>query len=180
VLNISSDTTSVPSGAPIVQISQAEYDRLRQLEFSQTGHSSTHISSSGMNPYIVSPHIPWILDSGASSHMIGIKNKFISYIFPINFLVLTLLMVHSLIYLTMGVQATPSLNLINELYAPQFPISLLSISQFTKQNNCNVTFFPPYYVFHDLTTGRKIGSGHERGSMYYLDDRVSPAGLVAS
>jgi len=34
------------SGAPTVQISQDEYDRLRQLEFYQIGHSSTHPFSS--------------------------------------------------------------------------------------------------------------------------------------
>ena len=31
------------------------YDRLRQLEFSQSSHSVTRASSSGMNTYIVSP-----------------------------------------------------------------------------------------------------------------------------
>ena len=68
------------------------------------------------------------------------------------------------------VQATSSLNLKNVLYVSKFPISLLSISQFTKQYNCSVTFFPSYCVFQDLTTGRRIGSGHERGGMYYLDE----------
>jgi len=31
-----------------------------------------------MNAYIASPHRPWILDSGASSHVTGIKDKFTS------------------------------------------------------------------------------------------------------
>ena len=64
------------------------------------------------------------------------------------------------------------------LYVLKFPVSLLSISQFTKQHNCSITFFPSYCVFQDLTIGR-IGSGHKRGGMYYLDDGVSPTGLVA-
>ena len=51
------DTASAPSGAPTVQISQDEYDRLHQLEFYQTGHSSTHPFSSGMNAYIASPTV---------------------------------------------------------------------------------------------------------------------------
>ena len=63
ITHVLSDTASAPSGAPTVQISQDEYDRLRQLEFYQTGHSSTHPSSSGMNTYITSSHRPWILDS---------------------------------------------------------------------------------------------------------------------
>jgi len=69
-----------PSSASTVQISRDEYDRLCQLEFSQIGHSSTHTSSSAMNAYIVSPHRPWILDLGASSHMTGIEDKFSSCI----------------------------------------------------------------------------------------------------
>jgi len=76
------------------------------------------------------------------------------------------------------VQATPSFNLKNVLYVPKFPLSLLSISQFTKQQNYSITFFPSYYVFQDLTT-RRIGSDRERAGMYYLDDGVSPTGLIA-
>ena len=34
-------------------------------------------------------------------------------------------------------------------------------------------------MFHDLSTGKGIGSGHEQGGIYYLDDRVTLAGLVA-
>ena len=34
-------------------------------------------------------------------------------------------------------------------------------------------------MFQDLTTRRMIGSGRERGDMYYLDDSVSPISLVA-
>jgi len=34
-------------------------------------------------------------------------------------------------------------------------------------------------VFQDLSTGKRIGSRHERGGIYYLDDRVTPTGLVA-
>jgi len=68
------------------------------------------------------------------------------------------------------VQVTPILTLTNVLYVLKFRVSLLSISQFTKHNNCKITFFPSHCVFRDLSTGRKISSGHERGGMYYLDD----------
>ena len=64
--HVFSNTTSVFSGAPTVQISHDEYDMLRQLEFYQTSYSLTHLSFSDMNAYIASPYRPWILDSGAS------------------------------------------------------------------------------------------------------------------
>ncbi|XP_020261846.1 uncharacterized protein LOC109837879 [Asparagus officinalis] len=68
---ISSDPATI---VPTIQISQADYERLRQLELSQNNHSATHASSSGMDAYIASPHEPWVLDSGASSHMTGPSN----------------------------------------------------------------------------------------------------------
>ena len=54
------DTTHAPSttpgssGSPTMVLSHAEYDRLRQIEFSQNSHSVTHASSSGMDAYIAS------------------------------------------------------------------------------------------------------------------------------
>ena len=33
-------------------------------------------------------------------------------------------------------------------------------------------------MFQDLSTGKGIGLGHERGGIYYLDDRMTPTGLV--
>jgi len=139
--HVLSDTASAPSDAPTIQISQDEYDRLRQLEFYQTGHSSTHPSSSGMNAYIASPHRPQILDSGGSSHMTGIKDKLTSLYFFTQFSSVNIADDTQSPVLGDGVvQATLSLNLKNVLYVPKFPINLLFISQFTKQHNCSVTF----------------------------------------
>ena len=77
------------------------------------------------------------------------------------------------------VQAAPSLTLTDVIYVPRFSISLLSISQFTKHDNCKITFFSSHYVFQDLLTRKMISSVHEQGGIYYLDDRVTPTGLVA-
>ena len=59
------------------------------------------------------------------------------------------------------VQAPPSLTFTDVLYVSRFPVSLLSISQLTKQSNCKITFFPSHCVFQDLSTRKKIGSKHE-------------------
>jgi len=112
--------------------------------------------------------------------MTGIKDKFTSLHLSTQFSSVNITAsTQSSVLGDVVVQATPSLNLKNVLYVPKFPISLLSISQFTKQHNFSVIFFPSYYIFQDLTTGRRIDSRHERGGMYYLDDGVSPTGLVA-
>ena len=34
-------------------------------------------------------------------------------------------------------------------------------------------------MFQDLSTGKKISSGYERGVIYYLEDPVTPTSLVA-
>jgi len=82
-----------------------------------------------MNAYIASPHIPWILDSEASSHMTGIKDKFISLHISNEFPSVNIVDGTQCVVLgNKVVQATPSLNLTNELYNPKFPVSLLSIS----------------------------------------------------
>jgi len=133
--HVSSDTASGVSGAPTVQISQDEYDKLRKLEFSQQ-------VSSSMDAYIVSPHRPWILNSGVSSHMTCTKEKFIFlHLFnkfpPVNIVDDT----QSHVLGDEVVQTTPSLNLTSVLCVPKFSVSFLSISQFIKQNNYSITFF---------------------------------------
>jgi len=74
-----------------------------------------------MHAYTASPQKPWILDSGVSSHMTGIKEKFIS---------LNMSIVHPFVKIIDGthspvlgneiVQANPSLTLTDVLYVPQF------------------------------------------------------------
>ena len=61
-------------GSSTLVLSQEEYDRLCQLEFSRKSHSATH---AGMHVYTTSPQKPYILDLGVSSYVIGIKQNFI-------------------------------------------------------------------------------------------------------
>ena len=57
------------------------------------------------------------------------------------------------------VQATPSLTLTDVLYVSWFLVSLLSISQFTKQNNCKITFFLLIVFFRICRLGRGLVRG---------------------
>ena len=59
------------------------------------------------------------------------------------------------------IQSTPSLTLTDVLYVSRFLVSLLFISQLTKQNNYKIIFFSSHCVFQNLSTGMGIGSGHE-------------------
>ncbi|TYJ23257.1 hypothetical protein E1A91_A08G179000v1 [Gossypium mustelinum] len=57
------------------------------------------------------------------------------------------------------VVCTPNITLSFILHVPKFPVNLLSISTITKALNCKLGFFPDYYGFQDLQTGKTIGSG---------------------
>ena len=37
---------------------------------------------------------------------------------------------------------------------------------------CSVTFFPNHFVFRDLATEKRIGSGEEADGLYYLNSEV--------
>ncbi|KAL0316464.1 UNVERIFIED_CONTAM: Retrovirus-related Pol polyprotein from transposon RE2 [Sesamum radiatum] len=73
------------------------------------------------------------------------------------------------VFIMSHVRPTDYLTLTNVLFAPKFPVNLLSVSQLTKTHNCSVTFSPSYSVIQDLQTRRTIGTGHKRGGLYFLD-----------
>lgn len=66
------------------------------------------------------------------------------------------------------------------MIVPKFRISLLSINQITKHNNCSMIFFPTYCVFQNLQTRMRISTGHEQQKMYYLDNENSPTRFATS
>ena len=108
--------------------------------------------------------------------MTGIKQEFVSInlsrVRPSEFVSLNLSRVHPSVKIADGthspvlenvvVQATLSWTLTDVPYVPRFPVSLSSISQFTKHNNCKIIFFLSHCVFQDMLTGKRIGSEHER------------------
>ena len=82
-----------------------------------------------MNAHIASPHRLWILDSGVSSYMTGIKDKFTSLHFSTKFSSVNVVDGTQSPVLGDGVvQVTLSFNLKNVLYVPKFSVNLLSIS----------------------------------------------------
>jgi len=104
--------------------------------------------------------------------MTGIKQKFVSLNLSNKFHPVNIVDGTQLPASGSGVaQATPTLALTDVLYILKFSINLLFINQFTTHNNCKIIFYS-HCVLQDLSTQRRISSGHEKGGMYYLDDRV--------
>ncbi|KAL0309232.1 UNVERIFIED_CONTAM: hypothetical protein Sradi_5865500 [Sesamum radiatum] len=120
--------------------------------------------------FIASYGESWVIDSGATSHLIGNRSFFSTFSTSPKFPPVCLADgSYSPISGSGTVQPTAYLTLTNVLFAPKFPDNLLSVSQLTKTHNCSVTFYPSYCVIQDLQTRRTIGSGHERGGLYFLD-----------
>ncbi|KAF3771768.1 hypothetical protein EJ110_NYTH59646 [Nymphaea thermarum] len=132
-------------------------------------------SSSGMySAYTACPATDttdWLIDSGASTHLCGDKAQFTSYVSaPPG---------RSVILADGKVQLTSSLPLQHVLHAPEFPHSLLSISQITRDLHCRAIFDSSSLVFQDILTGRVIGSGREQGGLYRLNvSLVSWASII--
>ncbi|XP_060194556.1 probable leucine-rich repeat receptor-like protein kinase At1g35710 isoform X3 [Lycium barbarum] len=62
------------------------------------------------------------------------------------------------------------------LHVSTFKFNLLSVSKLTKQLSCSVSFYPDFYLFQELFTGRVIGIGRERDGLYILrEQKIKPA-----
>lgn len=64
-------------------------------------------------------------------------------------------------------QGTITLN--NDLYVPALHKNLLSISQFTKENDCNFEFSSTGFVIGHRGTRRMVATVPRHGSLYDLE-----------
>ena len=60
------------------------------------------------------------------------------------------------------------------LHVPKFEVNLLSVSKLTQALRCNVTFYPNFYVVHDVSTKKMIGLGKQHNGLYYLTSNQNP------
>lgn len=56
----------------------------------------------------------------------------------------------------------------NVLCVPAFRFNLLSISKLTKEMNCSAIFFPTFFMFQDLLSGKVKEIGRELDGLYHL------------
>lgn len=85
---------------------------------------------------------PWLIDSGASRHMVGSYENFSKY---------TPNVIGQDVKLADGrwlhPSSTQAISLSSVLHVPSFPMNLLSISCITKELNCAAVFFPTWCLF---------------------------------
>ena len=115
----------------------------------------------------------WIIDSGATYHMIGnsgLFSTFQSQPSPSN---VTLADGSQSCVLGSGtIMPTPSIPLTSVLSLQNFSFNLMSVSKLTRALKCYISLFPDFCLFQDLMTKQIIGRGRESGGLYILDPTV--------
>ncbi|XP_043710586.1 uncharacterized protein LOC122659549 [Telopea speciosissima] len=130
--------------------------RVLQLETSSST-STAVLAHSGTTACFASSSSPWVIDSGASSHMIDKPNLFSSYTQPSMSSRISIADGSS-IPINRKVSLSSDISLTNVLHVPKLPLNLLS----------------------DLATKMKIGGGYEKGGLYYFDLGTTSTAAVAT
>ncbi|KAK2391898.1 putative mitochondrial protein [Trifolium repens] len=126
--------------------------------------------------------VSWILDSGASDHVVG-NPSLISNLLPPKIPHSLTLANGSKAQVTGVGQASPlpSLLLNYVLFVPGSPFNLISISKLTSSLNCSITFCSNSFSIQERGTRKTIGTGFESQGLYYLHNQSSTiCGVSAS
>jgi hypothetical protein len=110
----------------------------------------------------------WVLDTGATDHMICSFSLFTTVIASVSKLVK--LPNGNFVPVThIGtVRLSSTLILTNVLYVPFFSFNLISVSQLTKTISCCLLFFANTCYIHHLHPWKTIGVGRESGGLFHL------------
>ena len=114
----------------------------------------------------------WIIDTGATNHMIHLVTQ-LTFITSI---------VNTCVYLLNGEQALvthvgivhifSTLVLTDVFCVPSFGFNLISVSKFTKNLFCCLIFLGHCYFIQDLAQWSMIGQGRESNGLYLLDSSI--------
>jgi transposase InsO family protein len=114
----------------------------------------------------------WILDSGASAHVTGRWSEFASYAPNPPMHKETIQTANGTYQPVKGVgtvKCTPSITLSSVLYAPSFPVSLVSMSALVDDIDCRIIADRYNCIIEERTTGRRLGVGVRHKGLWYLD-----------
>ena len=111
----------------------------------------------------------WILDNGATNHMVHSLHFFTSITSIVHFSIKLPNGDRAKVTHIGTIKLSSTLTLENVLCIPSFSFNLVSISKLTQSPSCCCIFPSHYYFFQDLQPQRMIGLGRKQGGLYTLD-----------
>nr|ABB47203.2 retrotransposon protein, putative, unclassified [Oryza sativa Japonica Group] len=144
-------------GLPPMQQSQPNWDQAGLI--------------AALNQLSVQSPSPWVLDTGATSHMSS-TDGILDTRLPNSYTFITVGNGHTIPVICHGTSFLPigttKFDLKNILVAPSLVRNLLSIRQFTRDNNCSIEFDEFGFSVKGLRTRRVILRCNSRGDLYTL------------
>ena len=118
---------SLPPTSKVVFILEEEYNHLSSLQSNSVG--STTLAHHGTSTTSLATQDPWVIDSGATNHMIGTSGLLSNLEHSSNLPNATLVDGSTTVVSGLGIAIpSPNLSLSSVLYIPDSPFNLLSIS----------------------------------------------------
>ncbi|CAL1382664.1 unnamed protein product [Linum trigynum] len=170
-----------------VKLTKADYDKLMALVGKSRQHSThtaaaftTTTTPSGTcflsSPNHINPNhsFIWILDTGASDHIVSCLDYLLHPI-PLSGVFITLPTGQQIpATYKRTVHCTPELILKDALFVSGFSFNLVSVSKLTDQSSLSLTFHSNLYVIQDLEQKRVTGSARLTNVLYYLEAPSNP------
>jgi hypothetical protein len=111
---------------------------------------------------------PWIIDTGATDHMICSTSFFTHITSAVSKIVRLLNGQHASVTHIGTIKISDSFVLTDVLCIPSFSFNLISVSKLIQTLQCCVIFLSKFCFVQNLTSWRTIGVGKEAGGLYHL------------
>ena len=120
----------------------------------------------------------WIIDTGATNHIVHSISMFSSFTCVSNTYVYLPNGERALVTHVGTVHLTKKLILTNVLCVPSFTFNLISVSHLNKSLTCCLIFLGSFCFIQDLALWSTIGLGREQNGLYLLDNKFKMLSLV--
>ena len=163
------------SSTPLRVILTPEYkEYLNLTQAAKSASISSVVQTGNASVYLSHLSGPWILDSGASDHLSVNKGLFPSLTITSPLPMITL--ANRSQTMAKGISSAcplPFVPFTSVLYVPDGLFNPNSISKFTRNLNCLITFSNNSVTLHDQSTGRMISIGREFQGLFHLSSPSS-------
>ncbi|XP_057975462.1 uncharacterized protein LOC131162874 [Malania oleifera] len=157
--------------------SQEQIQNLLSLANSLSNTNVTPTANTVSTSGIISCHVvsadknssPWILDIGATDHMICSPHFFTSIHLPKQPFAVHLPNGQSALVVFIGtVHFSADIILHNAFYIPSFSVNLISASKLTKENSIGLFFLQSKCILQNLISWKMIGLAEVKSGLYHL------------